>query len=1281
MEDVGHSRLLKFFVSGTTMSDNDPIESKVPGEQPLRGDPNTVEQLPEDHYEPVITVTKQETSVTKGDIKAEKMTITEDVSDGLKTKEIAHEILHVREESGIDQVTQTKMVDTLSVQDGSHDIDKGQNDDKKVKSKIPMLKLRKAMREIAEDRRKMEIGDKEVPIQKRKSSIPRLKEKPSNLEITKTTQNAPSHQEQRKKSKFKEIIHDYDENKVKPLDVEKIRSRIPMLKRKSEHDIELTKLSNRRLSHKKRSSIDNPHKTNADIKALREKLINGKSLKAPMRVSGSKKEQETPASDVKSLEQQTSSSESSSDESNKVSLAISEIDTVISNADKDDNNDDNVENVNDTNNNYTINSLEIKPTLTKSASVTIPQDEIDQTNHTSIRRAVSHENQENNDKLTSNLLVQKVLQEQEKSHNSSDCDSVSPSKGEAEALEEPVSEEKLNRPIKHDVCQETSTLIRNIKNTFEPLSNTAFDSELKEKTDSAEAILTEPTIAEPEVLEIQTNDLIENNTDDPKKMLITSETINTNEKENNKTKEVKESSDSSSSSNNSEDESKSPNKTVEDVVEEITKNDDIPQSYVHQNDNNNDDRDIKPAINFDSHPTATPPIKSNDNIEPDFTSNETNKKQPILGHPKALFNQPITNFTPITLKNNEQDNLITNGDTPKAYTPKGNDKTEPSNVDTRRILNKNIDQSIEDLKEKRLRDKSRINELLSDVNEDDIIILKGKVNRVISRLDSRDYSGQKKKEMIDEVPKKSVLSKIALFEEKEAKVKDTPRQTLRTNSQTARDLPKIVDEVLKPQTKIDAIVDTNKELPKTKVTWVNTDNKKADTDNRKKLSSYKSRDNVFLDKYEVRKDPRKIEITRELSYAENDLGDAVRGRVREMVVRMVSLERMDLEKKGLIEIKEKPRGGSVSEKIALFETKVTTVKTRTDIKKNQSKEMTQDNMTEEELKERIQELKEARKYGKFTDLKYIELNDGCMMPALGVGTALLNKNLTKHIISAAIDLGYRTIDTAYIYGNEKEIGEAINEKINDGTVKREELFIISKLWSTFHRRDLVEKACKMSLKAMGLDYFDLYLIHNPMSFKEGDDPVPKIANVIQYSESDYLDAWIGVEHVVKKGWARRAGVSNFNSAQLDRIIDKGRIKPVVNQVECHPYLTQYRLDEFCQSRDVKLSCYGVLGSKGTPLELKSGISPVIDDPMVLAMAAGLNITPAQLLISYQLHLDHSVVVKASSGSRLWSNLQAQNVKLDSTQMSGLNALNRNKRNFTFKGLGDTHRNYPFRIPF
>ncbi|XP_047518930.1 uncharacterized protein LOC125058826 isoform X2 [Pieris napi] len=1270
MDDVGHSRLLKFFI--TRM--DDPIESNVPGEQIIRVGESDA------HYEPVITVTQQETSTSRANITARKITVTEDISDeGINEP--------VLEMDKLDNGTEGK-----SVEIEKKVSQKTQHEEKRNKTKIPMLK--KAVRQLiqVEDKKKME---EEIPVQRRKSSIPRLKDMKKVVTTAKAEkentdpkrnvslrteeefdkifeeikQNSDRHSNafvrdpEKIEMKFEEIIHDYDENKVEPINVEKLKSRIPMLKRKSEHDIEATKLTNWRRAYKKRSSIQNPQHYSklflrVQAKTGERNRTQSESVDNSFTTDTEKQE------NTERENEENSNSYTGSDANN--SLGISKIDSATSNTEKNKMEDD--EYVSHKTSVQNALETEEKRILKKSQSIDSPNVQLKeiQTNN-SARRSLSHI-----DDLSSNALVQKVVKAQNQIPDSEQYNATPISATtEVKALDDneikcPLDEQPIESTVPHEkdtlvkqdmVCIETSMLIRKNQEDMEDMASA--DEPKSLEMEVSYTIESDPIDqTQPDLTEKPTTVLINNSQDSE----TNNEVKETHQNNNYDTidKNVFDNLDQeiSESKNNSTDVLK-PNicntETI-DTVNGISESVNLSSQNIDKSDSSSDheNSEIHKAPQEFKIESPIPAMADTDKYLPDNESIRSGDQQiHIVGHPGALFNRPetpIEDFLPMIRESKENLATSLNTDIPNTEVEQNSTvrNIDQVNQEQNKIPEKISD--LEDIHEQRRRNKEKIQELISNTKEEDIIALKGKVIRVISRLDSRDYSNIKNKpEMVEDVPKRSVLSKIALFEQKEADVLVNKRKLSRNQIQNA-DLPKIVDEVLK-QPKSDKDVNP--------FTWTNTCIEKP--------------------KIDINREPR-IEIKRELSYAEVDLGDAVKGRVRDMVVRMVSFERMDLERKGIIDIKEKPRSGSVSEKIALFEKKVTSPKKiKSDTPKH--KGAPEVNMSEEELRERIEELRGAKKYGKFTDLKYVELNDGFMMPALGVGTALLHKSLTKYIICAAIDLGYRTIDSAFIYGNEKEIGEAINEKINDGTVRREDLFIISKLWSTFHRRDVVEKACKMSLKAMGLDYFDLYLIHNPMSFKEGDDPIPKIANVIQYSESDYLDAWFGLEKLVKKGLVIRIGVSNFNSAQIDRILDKGRIKPVVNQIECHPYLTQYRLDEFCQSRDVKLSCYGVLGSKGTPLEYTSGLSPVIDDPLVLSMAAGLEVTPAQLLISYQLHLDHSVVVKTSTGRHLWSNLQAQAVKLENSHISALNALNRNKRNFTMKGMGDTHRNYPFRIPF
>ena len=169
------------------------------------------------------------------------------------------------------------------------------------------------------------------------------------------------------------------------------------------------------------------------------------------------------------------------------------------------------------------------------------------------------------------------------------------------------------------------------------------------------------------------------------------------------------------------------------------------------------------------------------------------------------------------------------------------------------------------------------------------------------------------------------------------------------------------------------------------------------------------------------------------------------------------------------------------------------------------------------------------------------------MPILGYGSAGSNDYAAvKH----AIEVGYRHVDTALAYGNEKQIGKAIKELIDAGKVKREQLFIVTKVPSNYHSRENAVKSVNISLNNLGLDYVDLVLIHWPFGVKEGDDPHPKDKdNKTIYSDVDYLETWKGLEDVHAKGLVKSIGVSNFNHLQLERVLQNSKIKPAMNQVK------------------------------------------------------------------------------------------------------------------------------------
>lgn len=304
--------------------------------------------------------------------------------------------------------------------------------------------------------------------------------------------------------------------------------------------------------------------------------------------------------------------------------------------------------------------------------------------------------------------------------------------------------------------------------------------------------------------------------------------------------------------------------------------------------------------------------------------------------------------------------------------------------------------------------------------------------------------------------------------------------------------------------------------------------------------------------------------------------------------------------------------------------------------------------------------------------EHFTTSDGGLFPSVGLGTWKIPDAVLPDLIPAAVDLGYRHFDCACDYGNEKAVGEGLKRSLSAGACTRDDLWITSKLWNTYHHPDHVRAACERNLADLGLDELDLYLIHFPVTLAyvpfeeryppgwffdpEAESPAMKPVRV------PLADTWGAMEGLVEAGLVKRIGVCNFGTALIRDLQSYARIQPSVLQVEMHPYLTQQKLLRFCQEENITVTAFSPFGASSyVPLNMAGANESVLDDPEVIAIAGDLGKTPGQVVLRWAIQRGTVTIPKTQTVAHLRDNIELFDFELGNSEMTRLDRLDRNRR--------------------
>ncbi|XP_022910891.2 1,5-anhydro-D-fructose reductase isoform X2 [Onthophagus taurus] len=318
------------------------------------------------------------------------------------------------------------------------------------------------------------------------------------------------------------------------------------------------------------------------------------------------------------------------------------------------------------------------------------------------------------------------------------------------------------------------------------------------------------------------------------------------------------------------------------------------------------------------------------------------------------------------------------------------------------------------------------------------------------------------------------------------------------------------------------------------------------------------------------------------------------------------------------------------------------------------------------------------------------LSTGNNMPILGFGTWQAKDDELESALDAALEAGYRHIDTAYVYENEKVIGRVLKKWLSSKKIKREDLFIVTKVPPSGNYPDGVRKYIKKSLENLQLDYLDLYLVHVPFQFRdvEGDlHPMTSDGRIDAVMDTDHIAIWKAMEEQFKNGLTRSIGISNFNVKQIQRILDNSEIKPSNLQIELHAYMQQNELVDFCKKNNIVVTAYSPLGAPGLGKFLAQfgqtiEIPDILGNPTVTDLAKKHNKTNAQILLRYTIQKGIVVIPKSTNPKRIKENFDVFDFQLDDGDMKKMKALDKGNDarilNFSgaFPGI-DSHPEFPY----